>query len=429
VPISVVGVSHRTAPLAVRERFVLGDDAGEAARRQLASAGCREAVLLSTCNRTELYLYGPDARPDAPTAGTELLATHSGMGAAEAGAYLYKLSGEAAVEHLLRVVTSLDSMILGEAQIQGQVREAYGRAVEIDGGTITVGPVLSRLFETALRVGGRVRAETRLGSGAASIPSAAVELARRELGGLAGRRALVIGAGDMSALALQCLKAAGVTDAAVTSRTVDRSRGVADAGGATAVPWDAVPALLEEVDIVAAATAAPHAVLGRSTVEDALPARDGRPLVILDIALPRDVDPDVAALDGVRLYDLDDLSQLVAGTIERRRSEVAIAERIISDAVAEYCAWYRARRAVPLIRELRGRAEEVRQREMRKARRSLRGLDPDEMAAVDTMTRQLLAKLLHAPTTRLREAAEEERADPLIETTRYLFGLDGGGRE
>jgi glutamyl-tRNA reductase len=354
-----------------------------------------------------------------------VLASHSGLGEAEAGAYLYTRTGPDAVEHLFRVVTSLDSMILGEAQIQGQVKEAYGRAVEVNGGLLRVGPVLSRLFESALRVGGRVRTETRLGSGAASIPSAAIELARGALGDLSGLSAVVLGAGEMSSLTLQCLQAAGVTNVVVASRTEDRANAVAGGGGARAARWDELSALLERVDIVAAATSAPHPVLGRGEVERALPARDGRTLVILDIALPRDVEPAVASLPGVSLYDLDDLSQVVAGTFERRLSEVAIAEHIIEDAVAEYMSWYRARRAVPLIREMRARAEEVRQRELRRARSALRNLDADQLAAVDTLTKQMLAKLLHAPTLRLKEAAEEEEGERMLHTTRFLFGLDG----
>ncbi|HET9740803.1 MAG TPA: glutamyl-tRNA reductase [Solirubrobacteraceae bacterium] len=423
--LSVVGVSHRTAPLEVRERFVIGPDASTAALRDLASAGCTEALLLSTCNRTELYLHAPVAVADAPAAGTRFLASHSGMGESEADAYLYTQRGDDAVRHLFRVVTSLDSMVLGEAQIQGQVREAYGRAVEFDGGTLRVGPVLSRLFETALRVGARVRSETRLGSGAASIPSAAVALARRTLGSLDGRHAVVLGAGEMSALALQCLQAEGVASTAIVSRSEERAHAVADKLGGGVLSWDRLPALLEQVDIVAAATSAPHAVLTRPLVERALAAR-GHPLVLLDIALPRDVDPSVRGLAGVHLFDLDDLSQVVLGTIERRRSEVAIAEQIIDEEVATFAAWYRTRPLAPVIRELRARAEHLRQRELERARAQLRHLSPEDLETVDRLTRQLLAKLLHVPTARLRDAAAEGRDADLIEATRYLFSLEGG---
>jgi glutamyl-tRNA reductase len=423
--LAVVGVSHRTAPLEVRERFVLGPDASDAVMRHLASAGCTEAVLLSTCNRTELYLHARGDAVDAPAAGSRFLASHSGMGEVEAGAYLYTLQHASAIEHLFRVVTSLDSMVLGEAQIQGQVREAYGRAVEINGDTLAAGPVLGRLFETALRVGARVRSETRLGTGAASIPSAAISLARGALGSLAGRRAVVLGAGEMSALALQCLRSEGVTSTVVLSRSEDRAQEVAARAGGDVLPWDHLPALLAEVDIVAAATSAPHPVVTRSLVERALGRRTS-PLVILDIALPRNVEPSTRTLCGVHLFDLDDLSAVVLGTIERRRSEVTIAEEIIAQEVDAFCGWYRARQVAPMIRELRSRAEQLRQKELRRAQASLRHLSGDDFASIDRLTRQLLAKLLHVPTAKLRAAAAEDGGDELAEAMRYLFSLESG---
>ncbi len=423
--LAVVGVSHRTAPVEVRERFALGPDARAVVLQQLASAGCTEAVLLSTCNRTELYLHAPGDAVDAPAAGSQLLASHSGMGEVEAGAYLYRLRDADAVEHLFRVVTSLDSMVLGEAQIQGQVREAYGHAVEIHGGTLTAGPVLCRLFDTALRVGARVRSETRLGSGAASIPSAALALARRMLGPLEGRRAVVLGAGEMSALALQCLHDEDVAGTVVLSRSEDRAHEIANRLGGAVQPWDGLPQLLAEVDIVAAATSAPHPVMTRQLVERATRDR-AHPLVILDIALPRDVEPSVRGLPGVHLFDLDDVSAVVLGTIERRRSEVAIAEGIIAEEVDAFCGWYRSRSAAPVIRELRTRAEHLRQKELHRTKAALRHLSAEDLEVIDRLTRRLLAKLLHEPTARLRDAAAEDAGGELIKAMRHLFSLEGG---
>lgn len=420
--IAVVGVSHRTAPLDVRERFVIGPEASERVLGYLSAAGCTEAVLLSTCNRTELYLHAR-AEGVGSAAATRTLASHSGMAELEAGAYLYRFEGQAAVEHLFRVVSSLDSMILGEAQIQGQVREAYGRAVEIDGGTLSVGPVLARLFETALRVGARVRAETRLGAGAASIPSAAIVHARGVLGTLEGRSAVLLGTGEMSALALHCLRAAGVATATVVSRTEERPNELGNGAGVRVVPWELLPEMLVQADVVVAATSAPHPVLSRAGVEHALRGRSD-PLVILDIALPRDVEQAVRELRGVHLFDLDDVGEFVAGTFERRRSEVAIAEQIVADEVDGFCAWYRSRSIVPAIRELRARAEHLRQKALRRARAELRHLPAEDLEAIDRLTRQLLAKLLHAPTARLRDAAAQGREDALLDATRYLFALD-----
>jgi glutamyl-tRNA reductase len=423
--LTVVGISHRTAPLEVRERFVVDASTSVSALRRLATTGCTEAVLLSTCNRTELYMRAPVTQPDAGEIGARLLSDHAGMPETDAERYLYRLNGDRVVEPLFRVVTSLDSLMLGEAQIQGQVKAAYERAAGAQGGDAPPGPVLARLFETALRVGGRVRSETKLGAGAASVPSAAIELARKIFGDLAGRRALVVGAGEMSELTLTCLRAAGVTDMMVASRTTERAGEVAGRMGARAVSLAEMPTRLGDVDIVASATAAPHAVITRSAVEQELGRRRG-PLLILDIALPRDVERAVGELPSVFLYDIDDLSQVVEGTLERRRSEIAVAENIIREGIEDFSAWYRTRDVVPLIRELRGRAEGLREGETARALRSLDHLSPRDRAAVENLTRQIMNKVLHAPTARLRAAAAEGRATEIGDAARYLFGLENG---
>lgn len=421
--LAVVGISHRTAPLDVRARFVVDGHASADALRRLASIGCTEAVLLSTCNRTELYMRAPGTQPDASTIGARFLTDHAGMHEADADRYLYTLHDHGAVEHLFRVVASLDSMILGEAQIQGQVKTAYERAVASNNGDFVVGPVLARLFETALRVGGRVRSETKLGAGAASVPSASIELARKIFGDLKGRRALVLGAGEMSELTMECLRGEGVREIMVANRTAARADEVARRLGATAVGFDRMPELLRHVDIVASATSAPHAVITQSLVQKALGGERRSPLLILDIALPRDVEAAVGDLPNVFLYDIDDLSQVVEGTLERRRSEIAVAETIIRDGIDDFWIWYRGRNVVPLIRELRGRMEEVRDTETQRLLRSLQHLSPDDRAAVENLTRQLMNKVLHAPTTRLREAAAHGQEADVAHAARYLFGL------
>jgi len=421
--LAIVGLSHRTAPLEVRERFVLDAEASADALRRLAATGCSEAVLVSTCNRTELYLRVGDAQPEAPTLGVRFLSDHAGMHEQEAERYLYTLYDDAAVEHLFRVVSSLDSMILGEAQIQGQVKTAYELAAEADVG-FTVGPVLARMFESALKVGGRVRSETRLGTGAASIPSAGIELARKIFGALKGRRALVLGAGEMSELTMECLRGEGVRDLLVSNRTEARAREVAARLGAEAVAFELLPRVISDIDILVSATAAPHPVITRQLVDQAHIGGRKRPLLILDIALPRDVEPAVADAPNVFLYDIDDLSQVVEGNLERRRSEVALAETIIAEGVREFWNWYRGRNVVPTIRELRGWAEQVREAETRRTLHALRHLSERDQAAIETLTRQLLNKMLHAPTTRLRESAAEGRGAQVLEVARYLFALD-----
>ena len=425
--LAMVGISHRTAPLDVRERFVV--DAGESAEalRQLAATGCGEAVLVSTCNRTELYMCVAHDHPDAPALGARFLSDHARMAEQDADRYLYTLHDEAAVEHLFRVVSSLDSLVIGEAQIQGQVKSAYERAAATEGG-FSVGPVLARLFESALKVGGQVRHDTRLGTGAASIPSAAIELARKIFGNLKGRRALVLGAGEMSELTVECLRGEGVERVLVSNRTAARADEVAARLGAVAVPFEHMPATLADVDILVSATAAPHPVITKAVIEQAQVAARKQPLLVLDIALPRDVEPEVGDQPNVFLYDIDDLSQVVEGTLERRRSEVSVAEHIIRDGVRDFWQWYRGRNVVPTIRDLRGWAEQVRETETRRALQSLQHLSEKDRGQVEALTRQLFAKLLHAPTTRLREAAAEGRDSHVLEVARYLFDLDDKAR-
>src|SRR5690606_20052328 len=291
-------------------------------------------------------------------------------------------------------------MILGEAQSQGQVRTPYEAAAAQGTEPRVVGPVLSRLFQTALSVGGRVRSETTLGAGAASVPAAAVELARKIFGPLDGRRALVLGAGEMSALALESLAGEGVASVIVANRTEARARELAGRFGGVAARFDSVGEALADVDIVVSATAAPHAVLTRELVDRALPGGAPHPLLIVDIAIPRDVDPEVGEIGNVFLYDIDDLRQIVDDTLERRRAEIPVAERIVLEGVDEFWGWYTSRDVVPLIRELRDRAEEVRRTEVEKALRRLKHLAPDDREAVERLTRLILNKVLHQPTVR-----------------------------
>src|SRR5690606_2941737 len=293
--IAVVGLSHRTAPIEVRERFVFGPKDAEAALLDVVGRGvAREAVLLSTCNRTELYLG--EVAAEGERQAVALLAARANLPEAEARRHLHIARDRRSVEHLLRVVSRLDSSGPGEAQVQGAVRGAYEAAGAVGGRGGVVGPVLSRLFEAALAVGGRVRAETRLGEGAASVPSAAVELARKVFGSLRGLRGLVLGAGEMSELMLSCLAAEGVRVTVVASRSEARARELAARGGAGFLRFEEIGPALAEADIVAAATAAPHVVLTRDLVARVFSGGARKPLCILDIPLPRDVEPEVGEL-------------------------------------------------------------------------------------------------------------------------------------
>jgi glutamyl-tRNA reductase len=421
VSVVVVGTSHHTAPAEVRERFVFSRLEAETAMRRLVGAGADEAVLLSTCNRTEFYLASSTPEQAAARA-VAALAGQAGLGPEDAAPHLYVHLRRDAVRHLFRVVTSLDSLILGEAQIHGQVKAAYGDATGMADPPLT-GPVLSRLFQLALSVGGRVRSETTLGLGAASVPSAAVELARKIFGDLRGRRALVLGAGEMAELALACFAGEAMKELVVASRTEDRARLVAERVGGRAVAFSDVASILPAVDIVAAATSAPHTVLTLPLVEAArLEGRRG-PLLVVAIAIPRDVDPAVGELSNVFLYGIDDLRQIVDENLSQRQAAIPAASLLVEAAVDDFSRWYAGRDVVPLIRALREGAESVRQAEVERLFRRLSHLSEDERQAVEGLTRQLLNKVLHAPTVRLRAAAAEREGLTLIEAARYLFDI------
>lgn len=428
MPIAVIGANHRTAPIEVRERFAMGRTEAPGVIAELVDAGiAEEAVLLSTCNRTELYLSVMDLHR-AETAFRSILASRVKQPADRMSGYLYLHRDRAAAQHLFRVTSGLDSMVLGEPQIQGQVREAYQLSQVTRGASgPVVGATLNRLFQTALNVGGRVRSDTEVGLGAASISTAAVELAKKIFGSLRGRNALVVGAGEMSEVTLECLRAEGVRSAVVTNRTHARAVELAERWGGSAVPWENFGAALPGADIVICSTAAPHPVLSLARFREALPKGASRPLCVIDIAIPRDVEPAVGGEPNVFLYNIDDLRQIVDDSLERRRAEIPKADEIVSSVVEDYWAWYSSLAVVPTIRDMRAKVETVRQAELDKTLKRLSHLSADDQAAIDTLTRSLLNKLLHAPTVRLREAAGNGRGTNVLDHVRYLFELDEAG--
>jgi glutamyl-tRNA reductase len=430
MPLAVVGVSHRTAPIEVRERLAFSRaEIPPALRRLVESGDAGEAVLLSTCNRTELYLSLPDERRGV-RAAEALLAARLGETPERVAPHLYVHRDRQAAEHLFRVTSGLDSMVLGEPQIQGQTKEAYQVAREtVSGAGPVAGAALHRMFQSAFSVGGRVRSETEVGTGAASISSAAVELAKKIFGSLRGRRALVLGAGEMAQVTLECLRAEGVRTALVANRTFERARELAERWGGEAIRFDDFGRALSAVDIVICSTAAPHPVLTRERFRSAIPGEVRNPLCIIDIAIPRDVEPAVGREPNVFLYNIDDLTQIVDDSLERRRSKLPAAEGIVAAGVEEFWGWYAGLAVVPTIRDLRERGEQVRQAEMERALRRLAHLPAEDQAAVEALSRALLNKLLHAPTVRLREAAGNGRGTAVLDTVRYLFELDHAPRD
>lgn len=410
----VLGVSHLGAPLDVRERLAFRNvEVLPALARLRERAGAREGVLLSTCNRTELYLV--EGTDDVVAEGWRMLSERLG---AEASGYGYVRRDRDAAAHLFRVASGMESMIVGEAQIHGQVRDAW------EASRPASGAVLNRLFQSALLTGGRVRSETTLGHGALSVSSAAVQLSKKIFGGLAGRRAMVLGAGEMAELALASLQQEGVHAAVVANRTFERASELAAQYGATAVHYDDAWDALADVDLLLCSTAAPRPVVSEARVRAAVERRGDRPLCILDIAMPRDVDPAVAKLANVFLYDMDDLHAVVSANLERRHGALPAADAVIADEVEKFWQWVAGLAAVPVLTQFRDEMNRVRERELAAALRRLRDLTPEQRAAVEHFSHALMNKFLHEPTVRLRAAAANGRGLGVVDAARYLFALD-----
>ena len=402
--IVVVGLSHRTAPIAVRERLVL-EAAGlpDFLRELVQRPEVGEALLISTCNRVELVAAGRAGFDSDLTrvaaACVEALAAHS-PGIA---AHLYAHVGGAAVRHLFRVAASLDSMVLGEPQILGQVKEAY----EIARKAGTVGSVLHRTLPRAIRAAKRVRTDTAIGSGQVSVPSVAVDLARDIFGDLTGHSALLVGSGEMAEAVARLLKVGGAS-IVVVGRTLSRAEELANAVGGSARPWTALQQSLVEADVVVTSTSAPHFVVDYEMVSAVRRARRGKNQFFIDLAVPRDVEPRIETLDGEFLYNIDDLSKVVSDTLSTRTREAASAEAIIGREAEGYDRWADAEQATPTIVQLRARLSSALEEEVsRSLRGRLRHLPENDRAALSKMVESAVNRLLHQPTIRLRQAALE----------------------
>jgi glutamyl-tRNA reductase len=410
-------MSHRSAPVEVRERVAFSPCAGRSFLRRLKDEGVvSEAVLLSTCNRTEVYSVVEEEGARARV--LDLLAEDRGVERASLEQDTYWLTDAEAVRHLYRVASSLDSMVVGEGQILGQVREAYRAATEEH----CAGQILNRLFHTSLRVGKKIRSETGIGDSPLSVPRVAVKLAEEVFGDLAGRRALVLGAGDMSELVVKHLKDRGVADLLIANRTPERARLLAERVGGRAVAFDALTAELPEVDVVVSSTGSGEWVVQSETVAGALEARS-EPLFFIDIAVPRDVDPVVQTLGSVYLYDIDDLQAVVERNAEGRQDAAEEGEAMISPAVLEFTGWLSTLHVVPLIQELRNGAEQIRRHELARALDRME-LSPEEAASVERMSHSLVNKLLHGPIQEIKARAEAGSPIESSEVRRRLMALD-----
>lgn len=416
----IVGLNHRSAPVELRERLAFAEEElPGVSRRALERPAVEEAVVISTCNRVEIVAAVTDAAA-AANALVELLAAERRLARELIVPHLYELRGSDALRHLFRVASSLDSMVIGEPQILGQLKDQYGLATSAG----CAGTILHRCFHKAFSVAKRVRTETAIATRAVSVSSAAVELARSIFDRLEGKTVMLIGAGKMSELAARHLLAAGVSSLLVSNRTFDRAVELARRYGGIAVPFADFPRYLPLADLVIGSVAAGGSyVLEPAALAEVVRARQRRPMFLIDLAVPRCFDPQLEQLDGVYLYDIDDIERMAAENRDERAREAERAEAIVDAEVAAFSGWLATLEAVPTIAALRARTEEIRQREVAKTLAMLRGLGSREREAIEHLTRAIVNKILHRPITHLREKGPSGGIADL-EAARRLFGLD-----
>jgi glutamyl-tRNA reductase len=421
VSVVVIGLNHRSTPLDLLERMTIGDAALPKALHDLVSrTDVSEAVVLSTCNRTEVYAVA-ERFHGAYQDIRDFLAEVAFLAPEDFSDHLYTHYDAPAVAHLFAVASGLDSAVLGESEILGQVKVAWDRARD-EG---AAGPGLNLLFRHALEAGKRARTETGIARNVTSVSQAAVALAAERLGGLDGRRVLVLGAGDMGEAMALGLAKAGVTDVAVANRTWERAVELAGRTGGRAVRLHDLAEAIADVDVLLSSTGAASPLLEVDDLRDIVARRAERPLLIVDIAVPRDVDPAVGALDGVTLLDMDDLRAFADAGVDARRREVAAVQSLLDDELERYLVATSAREVAPMIVALRDRAEEVRRAELERFRARLDGLDDVQLDAIEGLTRGIIGKLLHEPSVALKDAAGSPRGDRLVASLRDLFGLEG----
>ncbi len=416
----VIGLNHRTAPLDLLERMTVDDaDLGKALGDLCGREHISEALVLSTCNRTEVYAVA-ERFHGAYSDIRSFLADFSFLPPEGFADHLYVHYDTAAVSHLLAVTAGIDSAVLGESEIQGQVKQAWERARD-EG---AAGATLNLLLRHAVEAGKRARTETAIGRNIASVSQAAVAMAGERLGGVAGKTVLVLGAGEMGEGMAVALAGAGVDRVLVANRTAARAAELAARVGGRAVPLVELPDHLAGADVLLTSTGAQAPLLTRADVEQIMTGRAERPLLIVDIAVPRDVDPAVAEVPGVTLLDMDDLRSFADAGVAERRREVAAVELILNDELERYLVATSAREVAPMIVALRERAEAVRASELHRFRGRYGDLDPRQLDMVDAVTRGLVAKLLHQPTVVLKDAAGSPRGDRLVEALRELFEIE-----
>jgi glutamyl-tRNA reductase len=413
-----IGISYKTAPVEVRERLALPETrATEFLRDLRGAADVYEALAISTCNRTELYLVVGDP-VEAESMVLAMLARQAGIRPTELAGAIYSHRNCDAARHLYRVVSGLESMIVGEAEIQGQVKRAYDAALASD----AVGTLTNRLFKAALATGKRVRSETAVGERQLSLPAVAVTLAREQLGELNDREVVIVGTGETSELTARALANSGVATVFVANRRRDRAIALAQRYGGETVSFDQLPDALMRADIVVAATASPHLLLEARELAEVMAERDGRPMLLIDLAVPRDIDAACAGIDGISLYDIDDLQAVVARNRKVRQAEATRAEGIIEEEIQHFATWLGSLEVLPTLAALRGRAAEIAEQVVRDNDGKWESASPRDLERVDAVARAVVNRLLHEPTLQMKEM-RDDRVHARMALVRELFGL------
>lgn len=431
IRVALIGCNHRTAPVELRERVAFTaeqarDAAGELRRRGILE----EAVVLSTCNRSELYGVPTAADSSVTDAMEEFLTSFHRISRTDLEGRLYRWQGTDAVRHLYRVAAGLDSMLLGEAEILGQLKNAYGQALD-HGST---GPVLNRAFQGALEVGKRVRAETEVGARPMSVSLAGIKLAERVFGNLKGHAALILGAGAVAEQVVEHLRSRSIGSLRVVNRSHDRAAELAERMGGEAVHWDSLEKVLSVPDIIVTSVGNAGPVLTREMLERALATRGGRPIFVVDLGVPRNVAADSGGLYNLYLYNIDDLGEIVEQNKRAREAEIPRAEALIAEHVAKFEAWRTALEAGSIVEDLRGRFRKHREALLRERLAEMKDLTPEERQRLSNITEELIERVLDEPAERLRNAREMRGRLGAIEALRHLFGIDrdtekGGDRE
>ena len=414
-----LGVSHKTAPVEVREKLALPDPrAAEFLRDLRGNSDVQEAVAISTCNRTELYLVVGDP-VEAEGRVLSMLASQAGIRPTALAAAIYSHRNCEAARHLYRVTAGLESMIVGEAEVQGQVKRAYDAALARE----TAGPLTNHLFKAALRAGKRVRSQTGIGERHLSLPSVAVALAKELLEDLENRSVVIVGTGETSELTARALADSGARPTFVASRRRDRAVSLARRYGGDSVSFDELPSALETADIVVAATASPHLLLEARELDEVMRSRDGRPILLIDLAVPRDIDAACGELDGVSLYDIDDLEAVVARNRKVRHAEARKAEGIIEEEIQQFAAWLGSLEVLPTVAALRARAEQIIEQVLRENDNKWESASPRDRERVEALARAVANRLLHDPTLRMKEL-RDDRVHARMALVRELFALE-----